>query len=83
MFPPLLTHLARLRYIEKDAALERRLQPVTVEEPTVEQTADILRGLAPSYEAHHDVTYTDEALAAASFLSDRYVERGRCAPTTT
>jgi len=56
---------------------------VTVEEPTVEQTADILRGLAPSYEAHHDVTYTDEALAAASFLSDRYVERGRCAPPPT
>lgn len=61
------------RYIEKDAALERRFQPVMVSEPTVDDTIEILRGLIDVYEAHHDVTYTDESLVAAAELSDRYI----------
>ncbi|MEU0052811.1 ATP-dependent Clp protease ATP-binding subunit [Streptomyces sp. NPDC006309] len=61
------------RYIEKDAALERRFQPVMVPEPTVEETVEILRGLRDSYEAHHGVRFTDEALDAAAALSDRYI----------
>lgn len=59
--------------IEKDAALERRFQPVMVREPTVEETVEILRGLRDSYEAHHQVRITDEAIDAAAALSDRYV----------
>ena len=61
------------KYIEKDAALERRFQPVLVPEPTVEQTIEILRGLRDKYEAHHKVKITDEAIVAAAELSDRYV----------
>ncbi|MFC3572199.1 ATP-dependent Clp protease ATP-binding subunit [Streptomyces yaanensis] len=61
------------KYIEKDAALERRFQPVMVPEPSVEETIEILRGLRDSYEAHHQVRYTDEALDAAAALSDRYI----------
>ncbi|GIJ45147.1 ATPase AAA [Virgisporangium aliadipatigenens] len=61
------------RSIEKDAALERRFQPVLVPEPTVEDTIEILRGLRDRYEAHHGVRFTDEALVAAAELSDRYV----------
>jgi ATP-dependent Clp protease ATP-binding subunit ClpC len=61
------------KYIEKDAALERRFQPVLIPEPTVEQTIEILRGLRDRYEAHHKVRLTDEALVAAAELSDRYV----------
>ncbi|MGW0733991.1 ATP-dependent Clp protease ATP-binding subunit [Streptomyces sp. NPDC002851] len=61
------------RYIEKDAALERRFQPVTVPEPSVAETIQILEGLRDSYEAHHQIRYTDEALAAAAELSDRYI----------
>ncbi|WP_028799443.1 ATP-dependent Clp protease ATP-binding subunit [Streptomyces sp. 142MFCol3.1] len=61
------------RYIEKDAALERRFQPVMVPEPSVEETIEILRGLRDSYEAHHQVRFTDEALDAAAALSDRYI----------
>ncbi|MDB5164700.1 MAG: ATPase with chaperone, ATP-binding subunit [Candidatus Saccharibacteria bacterium] len=61
------------KYIEKDAALERRFQPVLVHEPTVEQTIEILRGLRDTYEAHHKVKITDEAIVAAAELSDRYV----------
>lgn len=61
------------KYIEKDAALERRFQPVLVPEPTVEQTIEILRGLRDRYEAHHKVKITDEAIVAAAELSDRYV----------
>lgn len=61
------------KYIEKDAALERRFQPVLVPEPTVEQTIEILRGLRDKYEAHHRVKITDEAIIAAAELSDRYV----------
>jgi ATP-dependent Clp protease ATP-binding subunit ClpC len=59
--------------IEKDAALERRLQPVTVGEPTREETLEILKGLRDRYEAHHKVKITDEALRAAVDLSDRYI----------
>ncbi|QKW06648.1 ATP-dependent Clp protease ATP-binding subunit [Streptomyces sp. NA04227] len=61
------------RYVEKDAALERRFQPVVVPEPTVAETVQILQGLCDSYEAHHQVRYSDEALGAAAELSDRYV----------
>jgi ATP-dependent Clp protease ATP-binding subunit ClpC len=61
------------KHIEKDAALERRFQPVMVGEPTVEETIEILRGLRDRYEAHHKVQITDEALAAAAKLGDRYI----------
>jgi ATP-dependent Clp protease ATP-binding subunit ClpC len=61
------------KYIEKDAALERRFQPVRVEEPSVEETVRILHGLKERYEAHHKVAYTDEALEAAAQLSSRYI----------
>jgi len=61
------------KYIEKDPALERRFAPVFVEEPNVEQTIDMLRGLKHRYEAHHGVQYQDEALKAAARLSHRYV----------
>ncbi|MDK0517792.1 ATP-dependent Clp protease ATP-binding subunit [Streptomyces sp. ML-6] len=61
------------RYVEKDAALERRFQPVMVPEPTVAETIQILEGLRDSYEAHHQVRFTDAALAAAAELSDRYI----------
>ncbi|MGD0705504.1 MAG: ATP-dependent Clp protease ATP-binding subunit [Trebonia sp.] len=59
--------------IEKDAAFERRFQPILVPEPTVEDTIQILHGLRDRYEAHHQVRFTDEALAAAAELSDRYI----------
>lgn len=62
------------KYIEKDAALERRFQPVLVNEPTVEDTIAILRGLRDKYEAHHKTTISDEAIVAASSLSDRYIK---------
>lgn len=61
------------KYVEKDAALERRFTPVQVEEPTVEDTVEILRGLRDKYEAHHKVVITDEAIIAAATLSDRYI----------
>ena len=61
------------KHIEKDAALERRFQPVNVGEPTAEETLSILFGLRDRYEAHHKVRITDEALAAAVKLSDRYI----------
>ncbi|MBC7226166.1 MAG: ATP-dependent Clp protease ATP-binding subunit [Thermoflexales bacterium] len=61
------------RYIESDAALERRFQPIIVREPTVEETVEILRGLAHLYEDHHHVRFTDEALVAAARLSARYI----------
>ena len=61
------------QYIEKDAALERRFQPVMVEEPTVEDTISILRGLKERYEVFHGVKITDGALVAAATLSDRYI----------
>ena len=61
------------KHIEKDAALERRFQPVTVEEPTVEQTVEILRGLRPRYEKHHHVQITEEGIRAAAELSERYI----------
>lgn len=61
------------KYVEKDAALERRFQPVTVEEPTVEEAENILRGVAHKYEEHHRVTITGEAISAAVALSNRYI----------
>jgi ATP-dependent Clp protease ATP-binding subunit ClpC len=61
------------RYIEKDAALERRFQPILVPEPSVDETIEILRGLRDRYEAHHGVRYIDEALVTAAELSDRYI----------
>ncbi|WP_051645679.1 ATP-dependent Clp protease ATP-binding subunit [Corynebacterium vitaeruminis] len=61
------------KHIEKDAALERRFQPVQVPEPSVEMTIEILKGLRDRYEAHHRVSITDGALAAAAQLSDRYI----------
>lgn len=61
------------QYIEKDAALERRFQPVMVDEPTVEDTISILRGLKERYEVYHGVKITDSALVAAATLSDRYI----------
>ncbi|MFD2630584.1 ATP-dependent protease ATP-binding subunit ClpC [Oceanobacillus kapialis] len=61
------------KYIEKDAALERRFQPIQVDEPTLEETIQILSGLRDRYEAHHRVTITDEAIEAAASLSDRYI----------
>ncbi len=61
------------KYIEADAALERRFQPVMIDEPTIEQTALILRGLRGKYEAHHGVTISDEALEQAAALSARYI----------
>ena len=61
------------KYIEKDAALERRFQPITVEEPTVEEAENILRGIAHKYEEHHHVTITPEAISAAVALSARYI----------
>jgi ATP-dependent Clp protease ATP-binding subunit ClpC len=61
------------KYVERDAALERRFQPILVKEPTVEQTIEILRGLRERYEAHHGVTITDEAIVAAATLADKYI----------
>ena len=61
------------KHIEKDAALERRFQPVMVDQPTVEETISILRGLRERYEVHHGVRITDSALVAAATLSDRYI----------
>lgn len=65
------------RYIEKDAALERRMQPVYVDEPTVEDSIEILRGLRPRYEAHHKLKISDAALEAAVNLSHRYISERR------
>jgi ATP-dependent Clp protease ATP-binding subunit ClpB len=73
------TTLAEYRNIEKDAALERRFQPVHVDEPSVPDTIGILRGLQERYENHHNVRITDDALVAAATLSDRYVT-GRFLP---
>ena len=61
------------KYIEKDSALERRFTPVNVDQPSVEETIEILRGLRDKYEAHHKVTISDEAIVAAASLSDRYI----------
>src|SRR6186713_481013 len=61
------------KYIEKDAALNRRFQPILVDEPSVLDTVEILKGLRDRYEAHHRVTITDEALEAAATLADRYI----------
>ncbi len=68
------TTLNEFRTIEKDAALERRLQSVRVDEPTIEETVSILKGLQPRYEDYHHVKYTDEAIQAAADLSNRYIQ---------
>jgi ATP-dependent Clp protease ATP-binding subunit ClpC len=62
------------QHVEKDSALERRFAPIFVEEPTVEETVDMLKGLRPRYEEHHKVVISDEAINAAARLSDRYVK---------
>ncbi|MBN1865583.1 MAG: ATP-dependent Clp protease ATP-binding subunit [Victivallales bacterium] len=67
------------KYIEKDSALERRFQPIIVNPPSVEETFEILKGLAPHYERHHNVVYAPEALMSAAKLSDRYMS-GRFLP---
>ena len=61
------------KYVEKDAALERRFQPIQVAEPSIAMTIDILRGLRDRYEAHHRVTITDQALVSAATMADRYI----------
>lgn len=61
------------KYIEKDAALERRFQPITLDEPTPEETLEILKGIRDKYEAHHRVKISDKALEAAVNLSIRYI----------
>jgi ATP-dependent Clp protease ATP-binding subunit ClpC len=61
------------KYIEKDGALERRFQPIVVDPPSVKETINILRGLQATYERHHNVSYTDEALTQAAVLSDKFV----------
>ncbi len=61
------------KYVERDAALERRFQPVSVEEPTPEETLEILKGVVPHYERHHGVTVTEEAMKEAIRLSERYI----------
>ena len=68
------TTLKEYRAIEKDAALERRFQPVTVAEPTIEAAIEILKGLQSKYEAFHEVEYTDDALKACVILSQRYIQ---------
>ncbi len=68
------TTLNEYRIIEKDAALERRMQPVKVDEPTVEETITILRGIQPKYQDYHHVKYTDKAITAAAELSNRYIQ---------
>ncbi|MFR6223756.1 MAG: AAA family ATPase, partial [Lactococcus lactis] len=68
------TTLNEYRIIEKDAALERRMQPVKVDEPSVDETITILRGIQARYEDYHHVKYTDEAIEAAAHLSNRYIQ---------
>ncbi len=68
------TTLNEYRIIEKDAALERRMQPVKVEEPSVEETITILKGIQKKYEDYHHVRYTDDAIDAAAILSNRYIQ---------
>src|SRR4051794_35411983 len=71
------TTLDEYRRIERDGALARRFSPVTIEEPTVDETVAILRGLRDAYERHHEVSVSDEALASAARLADRYVTEYR------
>ena len=68
------TTLNEYRIIEKDAALERRMQPVKVDEPTIEETITILKGIQKKYEDYHHVKYTDAAIEAAALLSNRYIQ---------
>jgi ATP-dependent Clp protease ATP-binding subunit ClpC len=66
------------KHLEKDAALERRFQPIQVGEPTLAHTIEILKGLRDRYEAHHRVSITDARLVAAATLADRYISTGSC-----
>ncbi len=68
------TTLKEYRRIEKDAALERRFQPILVEEPSLEDAIRILQGLREKYENHHQIKYTDEAIRACVTLSNRYIQ---------
>ncbi|MBB5173150.1 ATP-dependent Clp protease ATP-binding subunit [Texcoconibacillus texcoconensis] len=68
------TTLSEYRQIEKDAAFERRLQPIIVKEPTVDEAIEILRGIQDKYETYHEVTFTDEAIRACVTLADRYIQ---------
>src|SRR5699024_1417392 len=68
------TTLNEYRMIEKDPALERRMQPVQVNEPSVEETITILKGIQKRYEDYHHVKYTDEAIEQAAILSNRYIQ---------
>ena len=61
------------KYLEKDAALERRFQPIQVPEPSIADTIEMLKGIRDRYEAHHRVTITDDALVSAATLADRYI----------
>ena len=61
------------KYVERDPALERRFQPVTVEEPSLEETVDILRGVKEQYEHHHNLVISDEAIVSSVKLADRYI----------
>lgn len=72
------TTLKEYRRIEKDAALERRFQPITVDEPSLEDAIRILQGLQEKYENHHQVRYSDEAIRACVTLSNRYIQTGTC-----
>ena len=71
---PSATALKEYRQIEKDAALERRFQPVQIQEPSVDAAIEILKGIQSKYESYHDVTYTDEAIKACVQLSHRYIQ---------
>ena len=66
------------KYIEKDSALERRFQPVIIEEPSIDETIEIIRGLKPKYEDHHNLIISDEAIVAATKLSSKYVNDRFC-----
>ncbi|MCP6297072.1 hypothetical protein NL457_28020, partial [Klebsiella pneumoniae] len=68
------TTLKEYRQIEKDAALERRFQPVMVQEPSIDQAISILKGIKDKYEAYHGVTFSDEAIKACVTLSSRYIQ---------
>ncbi|MBP3038400.1 AAA family ATPase [Bacillaceae bacterium Marseille-Q3522] len=68
------TTLKEYRQIEKDAALERRFQPIVIQEPSIAETILILKGLQEKYEKYHEVTYSDEAIEACAFLSHRYIQ---------
>ena len=63
------------KHIEKDSALERRFQPVLIEEPSIDETIEIIKGLKPKYEEHHKLKISDEAIESATKLSNKYMNR--------